>query len=325
MYVSHKYRLWGVDGNLRTLKHSALGSVIDWVTSLDAGSYDLTNAKGPITAIGSYLGVIIVWTANSMHEIHGSEPNDFSILDVCFEIGCLNNSCHCECNGVLYFADKNGIYAYSGGQAQLISEPIRKYFTSGAAGYYYSMESADNKVYFIISQSAVAEAKCFLIYDTRHKKWHRQGDSFYGLVNLSNTLYGQDASKKLDIMNTTSKTGLDNSTAISYSFWSKMFNNPYLDQSVAVNEVWLKHWGTGTATLSVAYSTLGDTGTAAANYTTFIESTNLTHSTYAIKQQTFLTTTNFGEQPWYHLYFHGTGYKVINSIQLNHLIYGDDE
>ncbi len=323
LYVSHKYRLWGVDGNLRTLKHSAAGSVIDWVTSLDAGAYDLTDAKGPITAIASYGGSIIVWTAKSMHMVMGSHPGDFSIINVC-ETGCTNNYCHVEYDGVLYFANKDGIYAFKGGAVTLISEPVRKYYDSGVSTDYYMMGAADNKIYYILTDTK-PQLKCFLIYDIVTKKWHRQSGAFLGIHTLNNILYGQTLDFKLQRMNSTSYTGLDNSTAISYEFNTKIYNNPYLDQNAAVNEVWLKHHGTGTATLNVAFSTLSDTGTGAASYTTFIESTNLTHSTYSIKQQTLLCSTRLDEQPWYHMKFSGTGYKVVDSFQFNYCVFGDDE
>ncbi len=325
LYVAHKYRLWGVDGNLRTLKHSALGTIIDWVTSLDAGAYDVTNAKGPITAITSYGGeAIVVWTENSMHQVYGSSPGDFTIVDLYDEIGCINNNCHVQCNGVLYFANRNGIYSFNGGQPKLISEPIKKYFDTGLTTDYYSMGAAENKVYFIIN-AAGTTAKVFLVYDTKYQKWHRESGAIFGVATLNNTLYGQVTDHKLQKLNSTGKTGLDNTTAISWEFNTKIFTNPYLDQNVAINEAWIKHGGMGTGTLSVAYSTLGDTGTGAASYTTFIESSNLTHSTYALKQQTLLGFSKLDEQPWYHLKFSGIGYKFINSFQLNYCIFGDDE
>ncbi len=324
MYVSHKYRLWGVDGNLRTVKHSALGSVIDWVTSLDAGSYDLTDAKGPITAIDSFKSYIILWTANSAHKIYGGSPGDFAIVLLSDEIGCLNNSCHVAYEGILYFANKNGIYTYDGAVFQLISQPIQKYYDPGIATDYYSMGVADNKLYYIVNASGAA-AKCFLVYDIKFKKWHRQTGTILGAHTLNNILYGQVADFKLQRLHSTSKTGLDNSTAISYEFNTKIYNNPYLDQSAALNETWLMHYGTGTATLNVAYSTMGDTGTGAASYSTFIESTNLTHSTYALKAQTLIPYSKLGDQPWFHMKFSGTGYKVIKSFQFNYMIYGDDE
>ena len=60
MYTAHKYRLYGIESDKRTLTYSTQGDITDWTTSLDAGSIDVTNAQGDITAIRTFQDHVIV-------------------------------------------------------------------------------------------------------------------------------------------------------------------------------------------------------------------------------------------------------------------------
>lgn len=321
MYVSHRYRLWGVDDNKRTLKFSALGDPTDWITSLNAGTRDLTKAKGPITALASYGDHIVVWTDNEMFEIYGNEPINFEVIDISRDIGCLNNNCWVECKGKLYFANSNGIYVYTGGMPKLISDRIKKYFQTGLASDYFSMNVKNDKVYFVINAFGSA-AKLFLVYDSKLDKWHREAGTYYGLVNVAGQLYGHTIIFGFDNVNSTYKTGLDNSTAIDWYFETKNFNNASLDVDQSINETWLIHSGTTKATMSILYSTNDST---AGSYSTLMAATDFsTSSTNAVRTPCFVMTSELENQPWYRLKIAGTGYKRIHSLQMNICTYGDD-
>jgi hypothetical protein len=62
-----------------------------------------------------------------MHELYGTSANDFILVDVSNEIGCIDNKAHVECNGQLYWLDYTGIYLYTGGIPVKVSHNVTKY------------------------------------------------------------------------------------------------------------------------------------------------------------------------------------------------------
>jgi len=264
---------------------------------------------------------IVVWTDSQMFEIYGNEPINFQVVDISKNIGCINNNCYTECGGILYFADRQGIYAYNGGTPKLISDPVNKYFQIGIASDYFSMSVKGNKVYFIINHWATT-AKLFLVYDTKYGKWHREAGTYYALVNIAGELYGQTVLFGFDNLNSTAKTGIDNSTAIDWYFETKNYNNQVLDMNMSVNESWLLHQGSSKATMQILFSTNAST---AGNYSTLMSATDFSSaSTEFVRTPTFLPLDELNDQPFYRLKYAGTGYKRIHMFQMNTLIYGDD-
>jgi hypothetical protein len=63
----------------------------------------------------------------NMFELYGSKPSNFQVQET-VKTGAFNAD-YIEINSVLYFANRDGIYAYSGGVPRKISEGVDIPFT----------------------------------------------------------------------------------------------------------------------------------------------------------------------------------------------------
>lgn len=317
MYTAHRYRVFGVDDNKRTVKHSAQGSITDWVTSLDAGAFDVTNAKGDITAITTFNDHVIIFSDNSYHEVYGTEPLNYNLIDGSYEIGCVGRKAFVECKGKFYWMHYNGIYLYTGGTPRLISEKVNKWI-KGINWTYKNLicaGSKDNKIYFSIPYGSTSLNR-ILVYDTFKDKWFVEDGSFKTFTNINGVLYGQSAAGSIWNMNSTQMTGNDNSTAISWSFQTKAYNDFELDMESAVKDMWTLYSGSTNATMDINYST--DVYSTTFNAL----STGLTFTGEPYKEQTVLPLAKLQGVGQYRLEFEGTGHARIHGNQLNVVSYG---
>jgi hypothetical protein len=317
LYTVHKYRLYAIDG--RTLKHSAQGSITDWITSLDAGTIDLTNAKGPGKAIRTYADHVIVWTENSMHELWGTEPLNYSLVDVSNEIGCVDKRAHVECNGKLYWMDYKGIYLYTGGIPQLISDKVKKWIDGINWTYKYLIcaGSKGNKVRFAIPYKSTA-VNMILVYDTVKGIWSIEDGDWTAFENVSGTLYGLNSDGRIWNMESTYLTGKDNSTAIPWNIETKAYNDFALDSQTGIKDMWTVYSGTTDATMAINYTT----NVYSTTYSSLVPSSDITFSAEPTKQQTLIPLNKLQNVDWYKLQFKGTGFARLHGVQLNTLTYG---
>jgi hypothetical protein len=321
LYTVHKYRVYGIEENGRTLKHSAQGSITNWITSLDAGAIDLTNAKGPATAITTYADHVIVWTDNSMHELYGSNPYNHELIDLTNDVGCVNNKAKIECRGRLYWMDYNGIYLYAGGFPKLISDKVKKWIN----GIDWTVKSKiwagtkGDKIYFGIPYKSTA-INLLIVYDTYKDKWFTQDGNWVNGVTISDVFYGLNNDGRIWNMESTSATGNDNSTAITWNFETKAYNDFALDSNIGVRDMWVVHSGSTSATMAIGYSTQVNS----TSFTTLVNSTDYTHATEPTKEQTIIPLDKLQNAEWYRLKFSGAGHKSIQAVQLNTLSYGGD-
>lgn len=249
MYTAYNYRLFGVSTNFRTVKYSALGTCTDWATTLNAGNFDVTNAKGPITAITTYQNKVIIWTENSMHILYGTEPLNYAVIDVSLEIGCIGQFAFTECKGKLYFANYDGIYVFTGGMPKKISDKVNSYFESinkdlslyflyaysyeyfsvygyrttdfedpvSVLKYFLSIGNKDDKIYIsiptVINSNNVypyyTPEGYTLVYDTKKDVWFTEKGYFKRYTNIAGNLYGSDEQDYIVNMDTKTKTGFD--------------------------------------------------------------------------------------------------------------------
>lgn len=322
LYTAYKFRVFGIDANGRTLRFSALGDLTDWITSLDAGSIDLTNIPSNVTAITTFNDHIAIWTERSMHELYGNSPTNYEIIQVSDDVGCATNFAYVECKGVLYFMDRNGIYQYTGGMPTKISDKVDKYI-KGLNNYTLISAGVNgDKIYFSVCYGSATQNRV-LVYDTYKQKWFIEDGNFTHFTNVGGALYALSSTGKIYNCYTTGKTGYDTfttggSTEITYSFETKAYNDYRLDNESGVDMMWLNHEGTTVATLNIGYTTDSNSTT----FTNFVASTDLTHSTEPVKEQITLPSTVFANVEWYKLQCAGTGHKKLNGLQLDTISYG---
>lgn len=208
----HKGRVYAILA--RELKFSALNLITDWTTVNDAGSITITNATSDGAAIIEYADHLVMLTASSMHELHGTGPDNYQLIDIS-EDGCSAQRTLIELKGVLYWLDENEFKAYQGSYPVVISQKVHEYLDAIPAAYKYKAccGKLGKYLYLSIPYGAVTENNLLLEYDTELKQWYPQTGSFVDFTTIGDKLYGVDAAGKLwDMDNGTT----DDGTAITW-------------------------------------------------------------------------------------------------------------
>jgi hypothetical protein len=324
MFAVHKGRIYMLSDN--DVGFCGLNNSTDWTTASDAGTIDITRSVGVGTAIYAYADHVIVWSANSMHELWGSGPDTYELTDVVGDIGCIDQKTVCEVNGKLFWLDFSGVYLYTGGKPQKISNNVRKWI-DGINWTYKNLCCAsgrDDKLYMSIPYNSTS-LNTILVYDTAKDTWTIQDGNFNHFTNISDTLYASETtSGKTWDMESTSKTGYDNSTAINWSFETGAFGNPTSNATKAVNtmdRMFITHEGSSTnGSLNVSYTTNAATTNG---FTSLIPSSDIAASSdSAIDSETkiyrkIIPGGTLFETDWHKLKFAGTGYVTVHSFQEN--------
>lgn len=344
LYTVHRFRVFGVEDDYKTIKYSAIGTCTDWTSTpgTNSGSFVLTQVKDKITAITTYQDHVIIWTANSMHELYGYEPLNFVLQDISMEVGGIK---YAEINGKLYFVNGNGVYLYTGGLPKLISQKADKIFKTGSLSNnpqwdtIKSIVPYNNKLYFMFPYNVWYYTK-IIVYDTEKDIWFTENaisntDSYAGIGNfLYNNKY-----KAIAIPLTYStapqynyvvdldsgyKTGYDylgTNTEITSYFISKAYNEFELDKEISVRDIALKYSGSTVATMNIQYSTDAYSTT----FNTLIPSTMITFTTTEAQRDIYpIQTTDLNQCAHYRIKFNNTGHVKVNGLQTNYISYGGD-
>lgn len=119
----HNNRVFGVKGN--QIYASKLGDFKEWNVFdqllTDSWATDVAES-GSFKTIGTYQNHVVMQSENHMYELYGYNPSNFQIQETA-KMGSIVYS-YSELQGVLYFANNNGIYSYAGGMPRKISENI---------------------------------------------------------------------------------------------------------------------------------------------------------------------------------------------------------
>ncbi len=126
LYAAVQYfdRLFGIGGD--TVYASHAGACTNFSESLDEtvlGSWRMVTAdEGGFTAITSFGGKVVVFTAASMMTVRGSEkPFNLSFVG---EHGCVSQDALTTLDGLLYFVSREGVMCYNGSSVKKISAPL---------------------------------------------------------------------------------------------------------------------------------------------------------------------------------------------------------
>ena len=308
MGTVHKGRIYGLADN--DIKYSALQLIDDWTSVLDAGAKDVTRSVGVGTAITTYADHVIVWSANSMHELYGTYYGNYELVDITNDVGCVNNRVHKEVKGKLYWLDYTGVYQYTGGLPRKVSDKVDKYIDNLNWTYsdLCSFGNKDEKLYFSLPYDGSTSCNITLVYDTRNDIWHVEDGNFNHFVNIADTLYGQQADGFLQNMDNGLKTGLDNSTAIPWNFVTKAYNDDTIDGEKTISNIYFAAEGTSNAASQIDYTTNINSTT----YVSLVASTGL--STEPTVTKSIIPSTALQNVNWYKLRVKGTGNVKSHSI-----------
>ena len=168
------YRLWGTKGN--TIYSSKFSDPLNFnvFDGLSSDSYYIdVGSDGNFTGCIQYSSHICFFKENVLHKLYGSKPSNFQIVTANVygvQAGCERSMC--IVNEQLLYKGVDGVYAYSGGVPDLVSDSFGTVrFTEAAA-------ACDGERYYI-SMRKGAEWHMF-VYDVLRNLWLRE-DSTHAL------------------------------------------------------------------------------------------------------------------------------------------------
>lgn len=325
LYISHKNRLYGVANDGRTLRYCAQGDITDWTLANDAGYLDITEAQGKITAVTGFADHPILWTDNSMHEVYGSAYDNYQLVNVSRKIGCVSRHAYVESGGRLFWLDYSGIYMYTGGLPRQIAHKANG-ILDGINWNYKNLIRAGavgDKIYFSIPYQSTANNMQLVIDMVEEKRKaaytvNKEEGNWMGYANNSEKLYGLRSDGYVYDMNSTYKTGLDNSTAISWYLETKPFHDE-INLESAVRDMWLQHSGTTLATMAVGFTTNDNSTT----FTALAASSDFRHTEYSVRKVIHPSPVQLQGMGFMKFRLSGTGYKKISGLMINLISYGD--
>lgn len=123
-------RLWGVkDGKIFA---SGFNDYSDW--KLDTADESLANnawvsatqsdvkADGDFTGLCAYDSHVLGFKRNFVHQTNNTK-NPFRLTDISSK-GAISNLAICECSGILYYVADDGLYSFSGGYPERLSDKL---------------------------------------------------------------------------------------------------------------------------------------------------------------------------------------------------------
>jgi len=300
LYAVHKGRVYALKG--KELKFSALNLITDWTTADDAGSITITNAKGDGAAITEFNDHIVIWTGQSMHELYGSYPGNYQLVDLSDD-GCISDRSVIENGGVLYFMDYGWIKAYTGSKPVKMSHAVKSFIDGIALAHKAKICAGKNGkyIYWAIPYGAVTENNIVLEYDTEFKIWNVHSLAISQFVTIGESCYGVSPTGVIYDM----EGGLtDNGTAISWYHTTGALNRNNLKTKTlgSIPIVFDLPIGS-TMTLSVSKTVDGND---------FVLVHTFTAS--ATEQRVDVYTDEIESCEWYRLKFAGTGPATIYYI-----------
>ncbi len=162
----YKNRLWGGTADGSTIIASKYDDFTDFYDfSGDSGDsiYIEISSPGEFAGMISYNECVIAFKRDSMVVIYGDTADNFQIGKEIKNIGTIDiRSCRII-DGVLFFAGRDGIYAYSGGYPQFISSGLDAVYTEAISFTHMGK-------YYIEGTKETGE-KEMLVYDTRSGVW----------------------------------------------------------------------------------------------------------------------------------------------------------
>lgn len=161
---------------MNTVYYSALRKAEDWNTVGESGSIVVETSDGKqITGIVAGSARLTVFKENSIHELFGTRPDNYTMKTVTESLGSPTGNSAQVIDGVIYFLGFENVYRYSGGSLpdSDFALPVRKYIQEMKRQYVKMAVSwtKDNKYYLAIPKdSAVLET--ILEYDPSLNMWN---------------------------------------------------------------------------------------------------------------------------------------------------------
>lgn len=165
-------RIWGAEGT--TIYASALGDPTNFFVydGLSTDSYSVAvGSDGEFTGCCAYSSTVLFWKENCMHKILGSYPAQYEIYT--YTVPGIQKGSEKSLtiiNETLFYKGRNGVYAYSGGTPELISENF------GTRRFHDAVAGTDGERYYISMQTERGVWELY-VFDTLRAIWLREDDT----------------------------------------------------------------------------------------------------------------------------------------------------
>lgn len=311
-FISHKGRVYALRDN--DIVFCALNKINDWTTANDSGTIDITNAKGPGTAITSFGNHILAFTNYSTHELYGTGPSNYSLIDLSLEIGCVSDRTPIDVGGKLYWLGRNHVYKYTGGtRPQSVSFKVDRYINNINWAYAYkACAGTDGRRYYLsIPTNGSSVNNLLLVYDTEFEtdksdgNWYVEDSNFVDFTEFSNKFYGVTSDGKIKNM---FGAETDDGVNISWFALTKVLYENNLGERKSLKELNLIiHLRSG-STLQC----LASTDPEGENFTLVKE---FTPTTDLVNERIIIPMNVAHNADWIRIKFVGTGKCTIHEVE----------
>lgn len=162
------YRLWGTKGN--TIYGSKYSDPFNFQVfdGLTGDSYFIdVGSDGEFTGCIPYSSHICFFKEHTLHKLYGSKPSNYQIVtSQVYGVQAGSERSMCIINETLIYKGVNGVYAYTGGVPELISENF------GTTRFSDACATSDGERYYISMRSG-AEWGVY-VYDVLRNIWLRE-------------------------------------------------------------------------------------------------------------------------------------------------------
>lgn len=337
LMTAHKYRLYGVDYDRRTLRYSAQGDPLDWTTADDAGWIDLTDMVGDPTALLTFSNHVIVFSDQSMYELYGTYADNFELVNVSLKQGCVSKDAWTECNGKLFWMDYAGIFMYTGGIPRQIAYQAKKYIEgiNWEKKNLICAGAVKSKLYFSIPYGSTTQLTCnrMITIDVKNIEsdvviTNIEDGNFRGMVSVDELMVGwNDNSTGIKLFNmcSTYRNGIDGtSDPINWLFETKPLSDAGFNINTNIMEMWLTHEGSSNATINCNYWDNNNTTDNSTTFTSMALSTAFNPNTPGVRRSKLLPAYNqLQNADLFKFQFKGTGYRRFHGLHVNLISYGD--
>lgn len=158
------------------IRTCAYDNIYDW--DYEADMKDLTQRaylknipiNSDFTTCVTYKNHALFFTDNEMYELYGDNPLEFELVKIA-DIGCLNRQSICQCDGVLYFLSREGVYSYGGTAPIKISNKITLQPVQSENGFEAALGGAGGVLY---ASYLTEDGRKLYTYDVERKTWAQE-------------------------------------------------------------------------------------------------------------------------------------------------------
>lgn len=162
-------RIWGAEG--KTIYASALGDPTNFYVydGVSTDSYAVAvGTEGEFTGCIAYSSTVLFWKENCLHKVLGSYPAQYEIYTYTVPgIQKGSEKSLAVINETLFYKGRNGVYAYSGGTPELLTENF------GTRRFFDAVGGTDGERYYISMRTEKGDWELY-VFDTLRAIWLRE-------------------------------------------------------------------------------------------------------------------------------------------------------